>query len=61
MKAFTVRVPEVHYSYVVVEAENEADAIKVVMSGEGDYGEDKQLEYAFTLDDASKYDVLEHE
>jgi hypothetical protein len=61
MKTFTVKVPEVHYCYIVVEAEDEADAIKTAMSGEGDYGDDCQLEYGYTLDDANKYDVLEHE
>jgi len=58
MKTFTVRVPEVHYSYIVVEAENEKDAIKEAMNGVGDYGND--TEYAYTLDDETKFDVLEH-
>ena len=58
MKTFTVRIPEVHYSYIVVEAENETDAIKEAMNGGGDYGND--TEYAYTHDDETKFDVLEH-
>ena len=58
MKTFTVRIPEVHYSYIVVEAENEADAIREALNGNGDYG--NESEYAYTLDDETKFDVLEH-
>ena len=58
MKTFTVKVPEVHYSYIVVEAENEADAIREALNGNGDYG--NESEYAYTLDDETKFDVLEH-
>ena len=58
MKQFTVRVPEVHYSYIVVEAENKEDAIKEALNGVGDYGND--TESAYTLDDETKFDVLEH-
>ena len=61
MRTFTVRVPEVHYSYVVVEAENEADAIQIAMKGDDVYEDDGgRSEYAYTLDDADKYDALEH-
>ena len=56
MKQFTVRVPEVHYQYIVVEAENKEDAIKEALNGVGDYGND--TEYAYTLDDETKFDVL---
>ena len=58
MRTFTVKVPEVHYSYIVVEAENEADAIREALNGNGDYG--NESEYAYTLDDETKFDVLEH-
>ena len=58
MKTYTVRVPEVHYSYIVVEAEDEKDAIKEALNGVGDYA--NNLEYAYTLDDDTKFDVLEH-
>ena len=58
MKTFTVKVPEVHYSYIVVEAEDEADAIREALNGNGDYG--NESEYAYTLDDETKFDVLEH-
>ena len=58
MKTYTVRIPEVHYSYIVVEAEDEADAIREALNGNGDYG--NESEYAYTLDDETKFDVLEH-
>jgi hypothetical protein len=58
MKTFTVRIPEVHWQYVVVEAENKNEAIAAAKNGEGDYGKD--TEYAYTLDDETKFDVLEH-
>ena len=60
MKTYTVRVPEVHYSYIIVEAESKREAIQQAMIGEGDFGDDCQTEYAYTLDDETKYDVLEH-
>ena len=59
MRTFTVRIPEVHYCYVVVEAQSESEAIRAAMDGDGDYGEGS-TEYAYTLEDESKYDVLEH-
>ena len=59
MKTYTVRVPEVHYSYVVVEARTKTEAIEEAMSGNGDYGDDCQIEYAYTLDDKTKFEVLE--
>ena len=58
MRTFTVNVPEAHYSHIVVEAENEADAIREALNGNGDYG--NESEYAYTLDDETKFDVLEH-
>ena len=58
MKAITVRVPEVHYSYIVVEADDRHDAIKEALNGNGDYG--NESEFAYTLDDETKFDVLEH-
>jgi len=59
MKTYTVRIPEVHYCYVVVEARNKTEAIEQAMSGQGDYGDDCQIEYAYTLEDETKYQVLE--
>jgi parvulin-like peptidyl-prolyl isomerase len=56
MKTYTVRVPEVHYQYIVVEAEDKESAIAAAKSGEGDYGND--TEYAYTLD-SSRFEVLE--
>ena len=38
MRTFTVRIPEVHYCYVVVEAESKSEAIRIAMDGDGDYG-----------------------
>ena len=58
MKTYTVRIPEVYYSYIVVEAEDEKDAIKEALNGVGDYA--NNTEYAYTLDDETKFDVLEH-
>ena len=56
MKTYTVRVPEVHYQYIVVEAEDKESAIAAARHGEGDYGND--TEYAYTLD-SSRFEVLE--
>ena len=58
MKTFTVRIPEVHWQYIVVEAEDKDDAIRAALNGQGDYG--NNTEYAYTLDDETKFDVLEH-
>ena len=44
---------------MVVEAQSESEAIRAAMDGDGDYGEGS-TEYAYTLEDESKYDVLEH-
>ena len=56
MKTYTVRVPEVHYQYIEVEAEDKESAIAAARHGEGDYGND--TEYAYTLD-SSRFEVLE--
>tara|TARA_Y100001963_G_C6637220_1_gene379161 strand:+ start:130 stop:303 length:174 start_codon:yes stop_codon:yes gene_type:complete len=57
MKTYTVRIPEVHWQYIVVEAESREEAIAAAKNGEGDYGKE---EYAYTLEDYEQYDVLEH-
>ncbi len=58
MKTYTVRIPEVHWQYIVVEAENKNEAIAAAKNGQGDYG--NNTEYAYTLEDYEQYDVLEH-
>lgn len=58
MKTYTVRIPEVHYQYIVVEAINKTEAIAAAKQGEGDYANNS--EYAYTLDDDEQFDVLEH-
>ena len=60
MKTYTVRVPEVHYSYIIVEAESKREAIQQAMIGEGDYGDGCETEYAYTLEDETKYDAQEN-
>jgi hypothetical protein len=52
-KLYKVRVPEVHYQEIMVEAENERDAIALAKEGEGDYA--NGTEYAYTLEDYQWY------
>ena len=35
MKTYTVRVPEVHYSYIIVEAESKREAIQQMFENNG--------------------------
>jgi hypothetical protein len=56
MPKFTVIRPEVHHSYVVIEAATADDALKAVKDGEG---EEVSCEYSSTLDDDEyDWDVL---
>lgn len=48
MPKFTVERPEVHYSEVVVDAENADEALAMVREGEG---EEVFLDYSHTLND----------
>ena len=52
-KLYKVRIPEVHYQEIIVEAENERDAIALAKEGEGDYV--NGTEYAYTLEDYQWY------
>ena len=56
MKTYTVTRPEVHYSYVQVEASSPEDALKRVQDGEG---EETSCEYSHTLDGEQLWDVKE--
>jgi hypothetical protein len=47
MKKYIVAVKEVHSQFISVEAENEEDAVRVVLKGEGDY--DDGTEFVETL------------
>jgi len=51
MKKFTVERPEVHISFVEVEAETAEEAFDLVYEGEG---EEVALRYSYTLDPSEK-------
>ena len=51
MKKFTVERPEVHISFVEVEAETAEEAFDLVYEGEG---EEVALTYSYTLDPSEK-------
>lgn len=57
MKKYVVYVPEVHYQRVEIEAENEEDALELVMDGEGN--QIGNPEYEYTLDDEDAFEVVE--
>lgn len=54
MKKFTVERPEVHISFVEVEAETAEEAFDLVYEGEGEEGEEVALTYSYTLDPSEK-------
>lgn len=58
MAKYEVLVPELHYQTVTVEAENEREAIKSIIDGNGDVVEGK-LEYSCVMDDYLD-DVFNH-
>ena len=49
MKKFNIRMAEVHYQEVEIEAEDWLDAVDRVMEGDGTYL-DNSLEFSHTLD-----------
>ena len=59
MPKFTVTRPEVHISYVRIEAETKEEALHLVRS-EG-AGDEVDCEYSHTVDDVTSWDVLEDE
>lgn len=50
MPKYEVRVLEVHYQPIIIEAESELEAIELVAEGDG---EELELEYGYTLDSDS--------
>ena len=50
MPKYEVRVLEVHYQPIVIEAESEVEAIEMVAEGDG---EELECEYGYTLDSDS--------
>ena len=47
MPKFIVRVLEVHYQPILIEADNEEEAIEKVAEGDG---EEEELQYGYTLE-----------
>tara|TARA_B100000579_G_scaffold239901_1_gene196717 strand:- start:2436 stop:2654 length:219 start_codon:yes stop_codon:yes gene_type:complete len=52
-KLYKVRIPEVHYQEIIVEATSKDEAIAAAKNGEGDYV--NGTEYAYTLEDYQWY------
>ena len=60
MKAYKVRVPEVHFGYVFVDAHTPNDAISKAIEGNAEEDPSGTLDYGYTLEpDVEEWKVYE--
>ena len=60
MKTYKVRVPEVHFGYVFVDARTPAHAVSQAVEGNGEEDPSGTLDYGYTLEpDVEEWKVYE--